>query len=685
MAERIAFLVERLNMSPFHKGFSTMSELDSKSSLDLLDLTCEVVSTIDPDLETIMKDTLEVRVQRLVHFLGIMKYTSNLDEQQLADFQDTLLAGEKDALYGIMYWCLQKFEHLQKRAYLAKFLMPVDIPPEFQGDDLIVQLSGDLRALQNEFKGVHKEVDQIRQTVGSRPAELKSEIQQLEQEYFQLQSKVSKMKREAHGDDAYFQEMLKATSTLRKEQEEEMRIHERLLDSRKFLQETDQRFADAQKRLGDLKSAGTQSQSAEQLLGKLQRDVRELADRRETLEGAVVEREMHMEKLQGWDRNDRVTTDDDVRAKRDQVHDMEDKVRAMQNDLDVMLEKNTKLLVLRQATTMSLKKLREKESEMESLLEEGRRISKLQEEKEEELRSKGKGAGSGRVTKHDVKKFGALVRDKIEKYKKMKEEIGRQREELVILQRTEQLLKQKDKNIDEFNAQLEKAHGVEGFRGTQRDLEDMAEKTAEIDQSKGMTLEQISSLVEQITREFKQRQSQLQPLMASLKKLRSEYMEVEAVYNEKKATYDKVAIGLDMEKSSLEKECDAFQEECIREESRFHYLNSLTNIAKIKLDRAEQEKKWQSGDGRMMRDFASFKDLYTNKLAQQEQMTKALRKKQKELKEQAGAMTNQKTNFLNLQALLNAKKAIANGTYGAGLVVAEAEAKTGSQSMTFGY
>ena len=85
----------------------------------------------------------------------------------------------------------------------------------------------------------------------------------------------------------------------------------------------------------------------------------------------------------------------------------------------------------------------------------------------------------------------------------------------------------------------------------------------------------------------------------------------------------------------------------------------------------------------MMRDFASFKDLYTNKLAQQEQMTKALRKKQKELKEQAGAMTNQKTNFLNLQALLNAKKAIADGTYGGGLVVAEA--KAGAQSMSFGY
>jgi intraflagellar transport protein 81 len=684
MAERIAFLVERLNMSPFHKGFSTMSELDSKSSIELLDILCEIVSTIDPDLENIMKENPEERVERVLRFLSVMKYTANFDEQQMADFQDSLLAGDKDVLHTIMYWALQKFEHLQKRAYLAKFLMPVDIPPEFQGEDLILQLSDDLRALQGDFKVVHKEVDQIRQTVGSRPGELKSEIQQLEQEYFQLQSKVSRMKKESHGDDAYFQEMLKATSTLRKEQEEEMRIHERLLDSRKFLQETDMRFGDSQKRLGDLRSAGTQSQSAEQLLGKLVRDVRELQDRRETLEGAVVEREMHMEKLQGWDRSDRVTTDDDVRAKRDQVHDMEDRVRAMQNDLDVLLDRNNKLVVFRQASTMALKKLREKESEMESLLEENRRLSKLQEEKEEELRSKGKGGAGGRVTKSDVKKFGAIVKDKVEKYKKMKEEIGRQREELVLLQRTEQLLKQKDKNIDEFNAELEKKHGVEGFRGTQRALEEMAEKTAEIDQSKGMTLEQISTLVEQITREFKQRQGQLQPLMAELKAMRSEYMDVEAMYNEKKGNYDKVAIGLDMEKSALEKECDNFQEECIREESRFHYLNSLTNIAKIKTERAEQEKKWQSGDGRMMRDFASFKDLYANKLSQQEQMTKALRKKQKELKENAGVMTNQKTNFLNLQVLLETKKAISDGTYngGGGLVMAEAK-MGGPQSMSF--
>ena len=56
----------------------------------------------------------------------------------------------------------------------------------------------------------------------------------------------------------------------------------------------------------------------------------------------------------------------------------------------------------------------------------------------------------------------------------------------------------------------------------------------------------------------------------------------------------------------------------------------------------------------------------------------------KELKENAGVMTNQKTNFLNLQALLETKKAITDGTYGGGTGMVMAEAKaTNSQTMTF--
>jgi intraflagellar transport protein 81 len=249
------------------------------------------------------------------------------------------------------------------------------------------------------------------------------------------------------------------------------------------------------------------------------------------------------------------------------------------------------------------------------------------------------------------------VCEKIETYKRMRDEISSLRNELVILQRTEQILKSRDKNLDEFLTQLEKKKGVEGVRATQRELIEMSEKTAAVDQLKGATLEEISAMVEQIGREFKSKQMQLQPMMTELKALRQEYMEVESKHSECKSTYDKIAIGLEMDKQSLERECDAFQEECLREESRYHTLNCLVTTSKIKLQRAEQEKKWNDGHGRMLRDFSSFKELYAHKIAQQEQLTKQLRVKQKELKENSMSMTRQKQNFMNLQKLLQAKQA----------------------------
>ena len=47
--EKIVFIVERLNQPPFSKGISTMTEFDSKTSLELLDFMCEIISNIDID------------------------------------------------------------------------------------------------------------------------------------------------------------------------------------------------------------------------------------------------------------------------------------------------------------------------------------------------------------------------------------------------------------------------------------------------------------------------------------------------------------------------------------------------------------------------------------------------------------------------------------------------------------
>lgn len=58
---------------------------------------------------------------------------------------------------------------------------------------------------------------------------------------------------------------------------------------------------------------------------------------------------------------------------------------------------------------------------------------------------------------------------------------------------------------------------LQGHRITQQTIVDITEKTAEMDQLKGSTLEDISGMVDQINREFKNKEAQLQPLMAELK------------------------------------------------------------------------------------------------------------------------------------------------------------------------
>ena len=135
------------------------------------------------------------------------------------------------------------------------------------------------------------------------------------------------------------------------------------------------------------------------------------------------------------------------------------------------------------------------------------------------------------------------------------------------------------------------------------------------------TLEEISNLVKDITLKLRDKKVLLQPQIKELKDSRKHFQEVENTYFQKRSTYEKVAVGLEVDRQQLEQvrrrsnsssnssssssdsitivnllyslsyivftiqECDAFQEECLREESRYHYLNSLISIMDANLER----------------------------------------------------------------------------------------------------
>jgi hypothetical protein len=60
-------------------------------------------------------------------------------------------------------------------------------------------------------------------------------------------------------------------------------------------------------------------------------------------------------------------------------------------------------------------------------------------------------------------------------------------------------------------------HKPQGYRATQAAIVEATEQAAEVDQMKGSTLEEISQMVDQISREYRSKQAQLQPLSQELK------------------------------------------------------------------------------------------------------------------------------------------------------------------------
>lgn len=54
-----------------------------------------------------------------------------------SDFRKGLVTGSKPVVHHILHWLLLRVPELKKRAYLARFLVKLDIPAEFLQDDII--------------------------------------------------------------------------------------------------------------------------------------------------------------------------------------------------------------------------------------------------------------------------------------------------------------------------------------------------------------------------------------------------------------------------------------------------------------------------------------------------------------------------------------------------------------------
>jgi intraflagellar transport protein 81 len=174
------------------------------------------------------------------------------------------------------------------------------------------------------------------------------------------------------------------------------------------------------------------------------------------------------------------------------------------------------------------------------------------------------------MKKDDFRQYAASLRTKNTQFKSMKKQLEEIKSEVVVLDRTKQILKSKAGDVDEFLRDLEKKQGVQGFSKVEDQIQDASELKEKLDNAKSQSMQELTGLIQRIDSEVKEKKQRLAPEIKRLRTLRNKYTEIEVDYNERKRNYDAVCSQLESEKERMDKDMGTGLREFKESESKYH-------------------------------------------------------------------------------------------------------------------
>jgi hypothetical protein len=225
-------------------------ELPKRSLLVLLE---KISRLIDPKAEFNLADNTEENKALFSDFLSILSFSDSCNDQ----FINCCFDGDKASIHRVIHYLLRGFDDFKQRAYLGQFLAPFEVPSEFMTDQEMRKLEVDLKELQDVFQREHQELVALRAMFPNKK-QLESDIVQFETERDQLKVRISMFQNKTDiKDSSVMKDLLNATRLLRKEQEEENSLFDKLRTQKDCLERAEtalltcqQRFVDAQKSFG---------------------------------------------------------------------------------------------------------------------------------------------------------------------------------------------------------------------------------------------------------------------------------------------------------------------------------------------------------------------------------------------------------------------------------------------------
>ncbi|XP_007572902.1 intraflagellar transport protein 81 homolog [Poecilia formosa] len=650
MSEQLKFIVQQLNMEPFRKNFNLIT-FDSLEPMQLLQILNDVLSEIDPKQAMDIREEMpEQTVKRMSSLLGMLKYKPPGNFSDVSSFRQGLVTGSKPVVHPILHWLLQKVPELKKRAYLARFLVKLEVPAEFLQDDIINDTYHQYEELVEGFKTYHKECENLRSS-GFSTAEIRRDISAMEEEKDQLLKRVERLKRRVESVSNH-QRMLEQARQLRVEKEREESLTHQKQEQKNQLFQAEQRLLRLQQQLKDLRQAAADAHP-ESLMKRLEEEIK--------INSYMVTEKLPKE-LEGLRRTVQYmqkVSSEPAMGQAD-LQEMEGKIKEVDSQINQLIEKkmmrndpmDDKLTLYRQQASIIIRK---KESKAEELQEAREELAAAEKELKQRS-SQGQGSNGEEVIRGDeLKRLVAKLRSKGTTYKKRRQELAELRAEYGVLQRTEELLRQKHDIVQQKLQTVEAQKGISGYSDTQEELERVSAIKSDLDEKKGRTLDDMSEMVKKLNSMIVEKKSALAPIIKELRSLRQRRVELNQEYEEKKAQYESCAAGLESNRSKLEQEVKALREEMAQNENRYHYINSMSEIIEMQIQRAAGEMKaYVSSDPQEKK--KTIREVYMKNIAEQELLGKKLREEQKVVRENHSANMEQMQMWRDLEQLMECKR-----------------------------
>ncbi|KAM4707425.1 intraflagellar transport protein 81 homolog [Discoglossus pictus] len=649
MSDQLKFIVEKLNKEPFKRNYNLIT-FDSLEPMQLLQVLNDVLAEIDPKHSVDIREEMpDQTAKRMFNILGILKYKPPGNTGDMSTFRQGLVVGSKPVIHPVLYWLLQRTSELKKRAYLSRFLVKLEVPAEFLHDDVVAETNKQYEELMESFKIIHKECEQLKSS-GFSTSEIRRDISAMEEEKDQLMKRVERLKKRVETVQNH-QRMLEMARQLRVEKEREESLAQQKQEQKNQLFHAEQRFQRAQHQLKNMRHAAADAKP-EGLMRRLEEEMKfnsymvseklpkELETKRQTL--------CFLQKVV----NEPAMSQTDLTELEAKIHE----VNAQINELIEKRMRNDpiddKLSLFRQQAAIIARK---KENKAEELQEAKEEIANLEKEISQKSNQSRDLDGSEVLRGDEFKRYVSKLRGKSSVFKKKRQELAELSAEYGVLQRTEEILKQRHDSMQQQLQAIEQKRGISGYSDTQEELERVSTLKSEVDEMKGRTLDDMSEMVKKLNFMIADKRSALAPVIKELRPLRQKCQELTQEYEEKKSQYDSCAAGLESNRSKLEQDVRGLQEECSQAESRYHYINLMKKNVEIQLQRAADEMKaYVSPDSLERR--KAIREQYTRNILEQENLGKKLREKQKSVRESHGPNMKQVKMWSDFEQLMECKK-----------------------------